>query len=219
MERGSSQRGRTLKATAVIGISVAAALTVMSTSPAGSQAGSAPIIASHSFKVMDVLGASKLPATPIVQWTHNDGSNQQWTVRRFSTIGSLDLVLIQSVNSGQVLDVSGGSTASGAELVQNPWSAALSQLWIPYPLGDTGYDILFNVKSGMVADVGGASQGNGAPVIQWAWNGGKNQIWLVPAPVTTTPTSGPTTSSTGPTSSTTTSTQCDLLRALFLGGC
>ncbi len=218
MERGSSQPGRIVKAAVIVVVSVAAALTVMTTSPAGSQAGAGPIIASHSFKVMDVLGASRLPATPVVQWTHNDGSNQKWTVRRFSTIGSLDLVLIQSVVSGQVLDVSGGSTANAAELVQNPWSAAHSQLWIVYPLGDTGYDILFNVKSGKVADVAAASQDNGAPIIQWDWNGGKNQIWLVPDTVTTTPTTGPTTSSTGPASSTTTSTQCNLLQQL-LGGC
>lgn len=222
MEERLSHRGA--KGAAMVVAVVIGALSMTGTPPVSSQSatGYAPIIAAHSFKVMDVLGAATTP-TRIVQWAHNDGANQRWRVVPFSTVGPFQLFIIQSEVSGLVLDVAGGSTDSATALVQNPWSAATSQLWIVYPFGATGYDIIINVRSGMVADVSGASRDNGAQIIQWPWNGGLNQIWLVPAPVTPTTSSTSPTTTVTPTSTTVAPAECtpleELLQALLGGPC
>ena len=130
----------------------------------------------NSSKVMDIPGESHVPGTALIQWEWHGGQNQLWNHLSFATIGDVELVVIQSMETGLVLDVAGGSTAEGAAVVQNPWSGAASQVWWAPPFGDHGA-LLVNMGSGMVADVAGASQEDGAPVIQWTWNGGPNQVW------------------------------------------
>jgi hypothetical protein len=157
-------------------------LPLLAPAPAGSQTGYGPIVAAHSSKVMDVLGALVTP-TRIVQWADHGGANQRWRLVPFSTIGPFQLVIIQSELSKLVLDVGSGETTTGAALVQNTWTAAPSQVWIVHPIGATGYHVIINVKSGKVADVSRSSLDNGVQIVQWDWNGGLNQIWKVPAPV------------------------------------
>jgi hypothetical protein len=188
-------------------VSVAALLGGLN-SPAGSVVGPQHIVAAHSGKVMDVFNASTAGGVPIVQWTSHDMANQEWHLKRFSVVNGFNLVLIQSANTNRVIDVAQGSTANGVGLVQNPWAATESQLWLVYPFGATGYNLLFNVKSGKVADVALGSEANGAIIVQFDWHGGLNQIWQTPdveIPVipTTTATVAPTTTTTAPTTTTT----------------
>jgi hypothetical protein len=200
---------RTIAALAVGVAIVAVAALGGSPASSGGAPTTGPIRALHSSKVMDVFQGSNAPGAPVVQWNAHGGTNQAWRLIEFGPFGAWKMVLIQSVGSNLVLDVNAGSLANGAGLMQNTWSASVSQLWIAVPFGDTGYTVLVNAKSGKVADVSRASQDNGTPVVQWTWLGGINQLWTTPpvlpppvipttttVPASTTTTSAPTTTTT-----------------------
>lgn len=168
--------------------------------PASSAAGT--ILVAHSAKVMTVFAGSTAPGAPIVQSTPNGAANQSWRVVQLSVVNGYSLVLIQSVATGQVLDVASAATQPGAAVVQAPWTGAASQWWMVYPFGDTGFELLFNINSGKAVDAAGASFTDGTPIIQWDWNGGLNQIWSIPALETLPPPA--TTTTAAPVSTTTT---------------
>ena len=78
---------------------------------------------------------------------------------------------IKSVASGLALNVTGGSTANGAAIIQWPFSAGQTNaLWTFVPTSG-GYYQIKNVNSGEVVNVTGASGINGAAVIQWSAQG------------------------------------------------
>jgi hypothetical protein len=79
-------------------------------------------------------------------------------------------------NSGKALDVSGWSTADGANIVQWLFSGATSQQWQFIDAG-SGYYKIKNKNSGKMMDIYGASTADGAKNIQWPDNGGVNQQW------------------------------------------
>ncbi|MER7751945.1 RICIN domain-containing protein [Kitasatospora sp. NPDC097643] len=90
---------------------------------------------------------------------------------------------VTSVNSGKCLDVTGASTADGAQAVQ--WTCGAGQAgqqWSLVPVAGTGTVQLVSANSGKCLDVTGASTADGAQVIQWTCGAGKaNQQWtLVP---------------------------------------
>lgn len=75
-------------------------------------------------------------------------------------------------NSGDVLDVSGGSMADGADVIQWPWSGSNNQRWQFVNLGvGSGFYKVQNVNSGKNMDINGASTANGANLIQYTDNG------------------------------------------------
>ncbi len=82
-----------------------------------------------------------------------------------------------NVNSGKDLDVTGGSTADGAQVVQWTDHGGTNQQWNIIAVG--GSYKLVNVNSGKDLDVTGASTANGALVIQWTDHGGTNQQWNI----------------------------------------
>lgn len=88
-----------------------------------------------------------------------------------------------NMNSGQALDVNGGSTVGGATVIQWPQNGGNNQQWIITDNGG-GYYKIINRNSGDALDVDGGSVANGAGIIQWPWNGGNNQQWQL-TPVTT----------------------------------
>ena len=78
---------------------------------------------------------------------------------------------IQNVNSGLALNVSGGSTANGAKVIQYPFSSGQNNaLWTFVPTSG-GYYHIRNVNSGLVLNVSGGSGVNGASIVQWAAQG------------------------------------------------
>ncbi|MBA2394871.1 MAG: RICIN domain-containing protein [Ktedonobacteraceae bacterium] len=82
-------------------------------------------------------------------------------------------------NSGKVLDVSGGSTANGAGVIQYMSHSSTNQQWSI--VAASGYYKLVNVKSGKDLDVSNSSTANGGAIDQWTATGGANQQWnLVP---------------------------------------
>jgi O-glycosyl hydrolase len=81
-------------------------------------------------------------------------------------------------NSGKLLDVSGASTAQGAQVIQWPWNNGANQQWRFERQSDGTYRIT-NINSGQALDISGGSTADGGQAIQWPWNGGNNQRWNV----------------------------------------
>lgn len=84
---------------------------------------------------------------------------------------------IQSVSSGQVLDVYGASTSNGAAIVQWPYTGARNQLWNFIPTSN-GYYQIKSAHSGLDLNVAGASTGNGALIVQWPFGSQGNDQWF-----------------------------------------
>jgi len=84
---------------------------------------------------------------------------------------------IQSVSCGQVLDVSGGSTANGASIIQWPYGGGSNQLWNFIPTGN-GYYQIKNANSALDLNVTGASTADGAAIVQWPFGPQGNDQWL-----------------------------------------
>jgi len=85
-----------------------------------------------------------------------------------------------NLNSGQALDVNGGSTVNGAGIIQWPQNGGNNQQWQITDNGG-GYYKIANRNSGQALDVNMSSTANGAGIIQWPWNGGNNQQWQLTA--------------------------------------
>lgn len=79
--------------------------------------------------------------------------------------------------SEKVMDVPGGSTAQGVQMVQWTAHGEPNQEWLFLPFGSA--HVVVSSLSGMVLDVSGASTADGAVVVQWPWAGTPNQVWFV----------------------------------------
>src|SRR5258708_23409896 len=80
-------------------------------------------------------------------------------------------------NSGLVMDVSGGGTNAGAQVIQWTNHRGTNQQWALVPDGDN-YQIK-NSNSGLVLDVFGGGTNTGATGIQWTNHNGLNQQWIL----------------------------------------
>jgi nucleoid-associated protein YgaU len=83
---------------------------------------------------------------------------------------------IVAKHSGKVLDVKGGSTDNGADIIQYHSTGADNQLWQFVPASG-GYYQITSKHSGKVLDVKGGSTQDGAQVVQYQPTGGDNQLW------------------------------------------
>ncbi|WP_046527959.1 endo-1,4-beta-xylanase [Cellulomonas sp. FA1] len=128
----------------------------------------------NSGKALDVYNLSTADGADIVQWSRNDGNQQQW---QFVASGNGGYRL-KSRLSNKVLDVYNFSTANGGEVVQWPDLNGTNQQWNVTISG--GYATLQNRNSGKVLEVQGASTADGANVVQYdGWNGANQQWQLV----------------------------------------
>ncbi len=82
--------------------------------------------------------------------------------------------LLANRSSAKVADVSGGSAADGANVIQWPWNGGINQQWQFQDAGG-GYFRIVNRNSGKCLDVSGMSTADGAAVIQWTCGQGANQ--------------------------------------------
>jgi len=85
---------------------------------------------------------------------------------------------IENVNSGKMLDVSGGGTADGTNIQQWPANGLGPQQWTLVHLGDGLYSIQ-NVNSGKYMSVEGSDPSNDATVWQWSWVDNPDQKWSI----------------------------------------
>ena len=84
---------------------------------------------------------------------------------------------IQNASSGLALDVSGGSTANSAPVVQWPYGGGSNQLWNFIPTSN-GYYQIKNANSGLDMNVSDASTGAGALIVQWPFGTQGNDQWM-----------------------------------------
>ena len=91
-----------------------------------------------------------------------------------------DYVIQSGVGRQYVLDVSGGSLASGANVQLYEYNGTAAQKWsVSYDAN--GLYTFKSVRSGMVLDLSGASAKNGSNIQQYTPNGTKAQKWVVTA--------------------------------------
>ncbi|BDI33544.1 hypothetical protein CCAX7_55950 [Capsulimonas corticalis] len=131
----------------------------------------------NSGLVLDDAGGGTANGTQIVQWPSGGAgaANQLWKfVPVVSFPGNYE---IQSVSSGQALDVNGNSTANGASIIQWPYSGASNQLWNFTPTS-RGYYRIKSVSSGQALNVTASSFFNGGSTVQWPAGGATNDQWF-----------------------------------------
>lgn len=150
-------------------------------------------INSKSGKAIDVPGANGVSGSALQIYTYNGSDAQKWTLASARTVrqelddlaaSSRGLVregveyAIGSISERQVLDISGGSINSGANLQLYASNATKAQRWT-FSYDKNGYVTITNVKSGKVLDVFAGSKKAGANVQQYASNGSWAQKWIL----------------------------------------
>ncbi|MCU7826775.1 RICIN domain-containing protein [Kitasatospora sp. DSM 101779] len=83
---------------------------------------------------------------------------------------------IKNVNSGQVADVSGGSTTDGGSVIQWPNNGGANQQWNIVPVTGQLYKIV-NRNSGKALEIPWNSHWRGTGADQYSYNAGNNQLW------------------------------------------
>ncbi|MGP3915615.1 ThuA domain-containing protein [Nonomuraea sp. 10N515B] len=140
----------------------------------GLEPGTYTITAQHSGKNVTPKDASVADDAPIVQMTAGTGAEQKWEAVPLADGG----YQLKNVKSGKCLDVPGGSTTPGTQLVQ--WAChpaghghLNNQRFFPAATGET-YKITA-AASGLCLDISGVSQDDGAAVVQWTCTNTDNE--------------------------------------------
>ena len=86
---------------------------------------------------------------------------------------------VKNTNSGLCVQPSGGATASGTVLVQEPCTGAAAQLWQFQSNGSGDYHVANDAASSEVWDVTGGTSAtsNGTAIQIWSSGGATNQTW------------------------------------------
>ena len=142
--------------------------------------------------VADVAGGSTANGANIQLYSANNTNAQNWRFTTAKTMRArLDdaaaknrnaladgvVTLASKMNSGKVMDVSGGSAANGANVQLYAGNGTNAQKW-RVSHDAKGYVTLTNVGSGKVLDVSGGATSNGANIQQYAGNGSWAQKWI-----------------------------------------
>jgi hypothetical protein len=109
--------------------------------------------------------------TGIVLWGLNSGLSQKWNFTQ-NEDSSWNII---SQYSWMALDVPGGATTNGLQLIQYPSSRNTNQRWWVDKQSDGSYKIWNQASSGVLDN--SSSSVNGYKLVQWGWNGGAAQRW------------------------------------------
>jgi hypothetical protein len=101
-------------------------------------------------------------------------------VRANGVTGKNGIYSLQNRNSNKYMDVAGGNTADGANILQWGATGATNQQFTFTDVGDGAYKII-NVASGKGVDVAGGDTYNLADVLQWTYGGANNQKFILMA--------------------------------------
>ena len=145
--------------------------------------GTYKLLARHSGKALDVVGASTDLGANVRQWEDNGTGAQQWII----TTTDDGYFKLLNKNSGQVLEVAGLRADNSANVQQGEDNDSDAQQWKIEPL-DAGYYRLTNRSSGNVLTVvgGPTATADGDNVEEGIPGDGTNQQWAlteIPAPV------------------------------------
>ncbi|MCF2557955.1 RICIN domain-containing protein [Fournierella massiliensis] len=128
---------------------------------------------------LNVQNAAGANGNNVQVYTLNESAAQKFrfTRQQESSAVEKDIYTIRAaVGTNQVLDISGASTADGANVQIYADNGSAAQQFVIYPAND-GYYTIQNVGSGKVLDVKDASAHLGANVQQWTENGSSAQQW------------------------------------------
>jgi hypothetical protein len=152
------------------------------------------LVAKHSGKCLDVIGASYENGALMDQWECANPQTAQGQVFTLVPQGEYFQLLVRK--SGRCLDVPGASQSDGVQLQQYTCLGVgqANQLWkliTVETVGGVNYFKLTAKHSGKCLDVAGGGTANGAKVQQWGCNGQNQQKWSFqsvesPAPATET---------------------------------
>ncbi|MCH3942700.1 MAG: RICIN domain-containing protein [Atopobiaceae bacterium] len=124
----------------------------------------------NASNAVDIAGASTKSGANAQVWSDNETPAQRFLVQYHAVQGGKGYYTFKNVLSGKVLDVAGGSKASGANVQQYESNGSKAQQWVLVDAGNGLYAIT-NVGSGMPLDVAGASSASGANLQQYKANG------------------------------------------------
>jgi hypothetical protein len=117
---------------------------------------------------MNDAGSKTTAGNPVVIYTCNGATNENWAIENDGTVRFL----------GNCLDTAGGGTASGTTVVLDPCNGAASQKW---QWRGPGSYALANQASGLCLTDPGSNTSNGTQLQISACNGGSNEMWRLPA--------------------------------------
>ncbi|MFC8722137.1 RICIN domain-containing protein [Kitasatospora sp. NPDC057198] len=144
--------------------------------PAAVRPGTYRLVNAASGKLLDAAGGGTADGTPVVQWSDDGGTNQQWKLAPAAD----GFWTITGAAAGKVLDVPGRTALPGTPLDLWTGDGGANQQWLLTPDADGTY-VVESRATGHVLDVSGGSAQDGAQALQWYRNGGANQRWkLVP---------------------------------------
>jgi hypothetical protein len=123
-----------------------------------------------------LAGALLAAASPAIAQAQSSETDDL-TFLPLSSFRAADTGVLANYKSRLVLQPSGGSTANGAKIVQQPVSGSNIQYWTTVP--DGNYFSWENVGSGKNLGIDGASTSAGAAAIQANGSGDLNQDWQV----------------------------------------
>jgi uncharacterized repeat protein (TIGR02543 family) len=124
----------------------------------------------NASNAIDIAGASTKGGANAQVWSDNETPAQRFLVQYHAVQSGKGYYTFKNVLSGKVLDVAGGSKASGANVQQYESNGSKAQQWVLVDAGNGLYAIT-NVGSGMPLDVAGASSASGANLQQYKANG------------------------------------------------
>jgi Ricin-type beta-trefoil lectin domain len=141
---------------------------VLSGAPAMAASGWGVIGNYHSGKCLDDTNGSTTSGTQLQIWSCLYNSNQEWRVLNYVNLSGVNYNQIQNKKSAKCLDLSGGSRANGAHIIQYTCNRSDdAQLWYIISVGG-GWDIFENHASGTCMTVSADSQSNGAKIQGWS---------------------------------------------------
>lgn len=150
------------------------------------------LLNSKANRAIDVPAANAANSAKLQSYASNGTNAQQWTISKAPTMreylddlaskhrGDLSdgtYVVESALQSGKVMDVSGGSTADYGNVQLYTDNGTDAQVWKVSHDGK-GYVTFTNANSGKVLDVNGASTASGTNVQQFALNGSWAQKWI-----------------------------------------
>lgn len=126
----------------------------------------------HSGKPLEVAECSSTGAIQQATWVNTNC--QMW---RLTAVGG-GYYKVESVATGEVIDVWSFSTADGASVVQHSWLNGANQKWAFRSVDGGNYSIA-NLNSGKFLDLPYASTADGVAIWQYRWLDGANQKFQI----------------------------------------
>lgn len=129
--------------------------------------------------VLDVESATYEAGTQCRMWTANKTDAQRWFMVPQEPISDGTYSIVTALDSGQRLDVAGGSTASGANVQVHASNGTNAQCFT-VKTTSAGECKICNSASGLALDKeGGSDQPSNFNVRQWRDNGTEAQRWVI----------------------------------------